>query len=389
MSDNDESSGESEINFTPLYEPPWLRMNQAERAAYAREWVTETVPQMIQQNEDLRAATSQSVMMSDGRDFQKPSDFTPWSKNVANQPKIVRLWRANLLWAARTMRSLYPRKAVAVVNMACSDVKGGNFLNGGTGLEDQLLINTSLFHHLPYSFYNPGRVWAEGDLIFSQNVRVIRSGAMVMLPEKRQYWIDVISSEAVRHPQVTKDNEYQQKAQRDAMRKKIQDIMYCAVKRGVRHLIFGPYGCSLGHPPSRIAELMVEVMMSFDWKKLGLEDIIIVLPEGFAGSQIWDSFCKVFKTCPLAFIDRDGLDLDRHAFKGFRNESSGNMCGPIDDGPHDDDLQQDDISKDNISIDNNANPADDDNVHTDLNIGPSDSDDEKFHSCRSAPPPPH
>lgn len=162
-------------------------------------------------------------------------------------------------------RSRNPKASrVAVLNMASPLRPGGGFLNGATSQEESLCMRSTLYTALRDDFYRLpefGGVWTPDILVFRAHHEDAPD-----LPKNERFFVDVITSAMIRHPDVELDDDglkrFVNEQDREITEKKMRAVMRIAKGEGVRKLVLGAWGCgAYGGPVPDVAAIWRKVLL--------------------------------------------------------------------------------------------------------------------------------
>jgi hypothetical protein len=211
---------------------------------------------------------------------------------------------------------------VCILNMANAYRQGGGWLEGTTAQEETICYRTSLIPTLKILYYPipdvhpmPGITnenlqkqaeFASSNeesnhvgVIFSPRVAITRSGAPYWEPYAwdgknpegifEPMTISVVSAAAVDLRPTSNDghrnwDEYPVPELREVMRDKIRLILRVTVRRRMRRLVLGAFGCGVfRNPPREVATLFAEVFAEDEFQGGWWEEIVFAIKVGEDG----------------------------------------------------------------------------------------------------------
>jgi uncharacterized protein (TIGR02452 family) len=152
---------------------------------------------------------------------------------------------------------------VGVLNMASMLAPGGGFLNGASGQEASLCMNTTLLPSLSDEFYPLPEVSA----IYTPDVLVFRDEHTGDLEKKNRWFVDCVSGGTLRFPSITVDEStgrgsYSNDKDRDLVLEKMRAVMRIFQAKKVSRVVLGAWGCgAFGHPVGEVAAAWKKVLL--------------------------------------------------------------------------------------------------------------------------------
>lgn len=139
-----------------------------------------------------------------------------------------------------------------VLNMASDRHVGGGVTRGARAQEEELCRRSTLYpclkvleKHYPWHPLTTS--------VFTPKVGVFRDEDYSWLP--KPFYVNVISSAALRRPEHTKDGRYKSKDYQD-MKARATAFLSVCVRHNQRHLVLSAWGCgAFGNPPKGVAHL--------------------------------------------------------------------------------------------------------------------------------------
>lgn len=260
--------------------PPSSRRDA--RAKRAKQTLNKDIPAILQSSARARKGVDSSELITnppalhvqDGTTvdtsyatLQKASSDV--SSTVSSEPVHVSLQIADTFQAAaRLLGSSKFKNAkssrIVVLNMASPLRAGGGFLNGASSQEESLCMRSTLYPALRDEFYRLpeiGGVYTSDVLVF----RPHHEGAPD-LPKTERFFVDVVSSAMLRHPDTDEDEDgekcYANQQDREMAEKKMRAVMRMVRSKGIRRVVLGAWGCgAFGNPVKEIALLWKKVLV--------------------------------------------------------------------------------------------------------------------------------
>ncbi|KAI1814398.1 hypothetical protein GGS20DRAFT_548887 [Poronia punctata] len=174
-----------------------------------------------------------------------------------------------------------PPQKIGILNMASPLSPGGGFLNGSTTSQEESLLcmRTTLLPSLRDEFYRLpelGIVYTPDVLVFASSppppssTSDTKDGEETLLPKNDRWYIDVLTSSMLRHPETTQTDHsghhhrhyYTSKPDRELATLKMRAVMRVFASKGCTHVILGAWGCGVyGNPVSEIAKAWRRVLL--------------------------------------------------------------------------------------------------------------------------------
>lgn len=212
---------------------------------------------------------------------------------------------------------------VAVLNMASPLRPGGGFLNGATSQEESLCMRSTLYPALSEEFYRLpefGGLWTPDVLVFRAHYDDAPD-----LPKNERFFVDIITSAMIRHPDVEVDDDglkrFVNQQDREITEKKMRAVMRIAKSKGVKKLVLGAWGCgAYGGPVPDVAAIWRKVLLGG-----GQADARSRRKVSASKADKWDGMQIVFaikeRAMAGSFAHHFGMDLEAEAeVKGGENE---------------------------------------------------------------------
>lgn len=267
---------------TPSKGAPPAASRKDARAKRARQTLNRDIPVILQSSARARVGVNSSELVvnppalraqharagsNGGVMIEEASSET--SSTVSSEPVQIRLQVADTFQAAAHLLESSKFKnakssRVAVLNMASPLRAGGGFLNGASAQEESLCMRSTLYPALKDEFYRLpefGGVYTPDIMVF----RPHHEGAQD-LPKNERFFVDVVSSAMLRHPDTEEDEEgekiYASQQDRRIVEKKMQAVMNMVRAKGVRRLVLGAWGCgAFGNPVKEVAAIWKKVLL--------------------------------------------------------------------------------------------------------------------------------
>lgn len=154
---------------------------------------------------------------------------------------------------------------VCILNMASPLRPGGGVLSGATSQEEFLCARTTLLPSLKENFYRLpelGGIWTSDVLAFRSALPLGDSSGELGAGER--YWLDVISAGMLRFPELEGEEEEEKrlgKKDREIVEAKMRAVLRIAVRKGVKTLVLGAWGCgAYGNPVADVAKAWRKVL---------------------------------------------------------------------------------------------------------------------------------
>lgn len=135
-------------------------------------------------------------------------------------------------------------------------------MNGATAQEESLCYRSSLSLTLKREFYPI----PEAAVVYSPRVVIMRTGQkagynlMDLSEPSNLPVVSVISSAALRHPQLDAARRYKFSSDRESMKRKMRSLLRVAVREQHRRLVLGAFGCgAFKNPNKEVAAMWAEV----------------------------------------------------------------------------------------------------------------------------------
>lgn len=194
---------------------------------------------------------------------------------------------------------------VAVLSMASPLRPGGGVFTGATSQEESLCVRSTLYPSLREGFY---RLPPLGS-IYTPDVLVFRDEDNKDLPKRDRFYVDVISSAALRFPEV-EAGRYEKAGDRELMWEKMRGVMRVAVQGGVSKIVLGAWGCgAYGNPVEEVADGWRRVLVASAGKG------------GRGGKEEWDGVEEVvFAISTKQAEGKNQLEVFRKVFEGVALE---------------------------------------------------------------------
>lgn len=182
-------------------------------------------------------------------------------KNLNMNPKFekttVKVVNSDSFDCARTLTS----DKVMVLNLANNTYAGSTVASGGIAQEQCLYLCSNL----PYRREVKHDPFDEDEVIYTDNVEIIRSGKRFLNPEERKI-VSVIACAAIVSPSLTQDNkDFRYEEDRDLTRLKIDMIFRTAYFEGCDSLVMSGFGCGVfGNSAYAIAKLFNEAIEKYN-----------------------------------------------------------------------------------------------------------------------------
>lgn len=260
------------------------------RAKRAKQTLNKDIPAVLQSSERARKGVESSELITNppapralkpkivsNGDATVEEASSETSSTVVTETVQISLQVADTFQAAaRLLESSKFKNAkssrVAVLNMASNLRAGGGFLNGASAQEESLCMRSTLYPALRDEFYRLpefGGIYTSDVLVF----RTHHEGAPD-LPKSERFFVDVVSSAMIRHPDVEEDDDgekcYASQQDRTIAEKKMRAVMRMVRSKGVRRIVLGAWGCgAFGNPIKEVAALWKKVLLS---KQSGTSD---------------------------------------------------------------------------------------------------------------------
>lgn len=146
-------------------------------------------------------------------------------------------------------KALYPESnKVGVLNFASAKNPGGGFMGGAQAQEESLARSSSLYLSIDpmqemYDYNRAQRTYVYSDyMIYSEGVVFFRNDEMEFV---EPYQVDVLTSPAVNVGAMLQNNRSELAKVDEAMLKRLDKLLAVFVKKGVKHLVLGAWGCGV------------------------------------------------------------------------------------------------------------------------------------------------
>lgn len=282
-------------------------LNKAGRAKLAKETINKTIPNILKSNTQAREANNKSELIHYSPNHEKKLVHVPPTSEAGSStpneqpPPItprVRVVKLDTFDAAHSiLQDLHfntTKGRVAVLNMASAMSPGGGVLRGALAQEEALCVRSTLYPSLYDEYY---RI-PESAAIYSHDVLVFRSSALVELPKSDWWFVDVISCAAIKNPDLVKDANgklvYELEKDKEVMSMKVKLILQIAKEKNISHLVLGALGCGAYHnPPEEVAKIFKKVILG-DRKRAGVSGIEEIVFAIFDEGENLKTFSEVF-----------------------------------------------------------------------------------------------
>jgi len=295
-------------------------MNKAARASLAKETINKQIPSILASNARARSGVQRARRLLGSQDLPK-LPASPSHKRSAEQPSLSIVFRpVDTLEAAGAIYANHPKARIAVLNMASPLQPGGGVLRGAKAQEESLCMRSTLYPSLRSEWYRH----KPDTVIYTPDVLVFKSAApqLDFLDTKDQFYVDVISCAAPRHPELAETDigedktlRYMDPRDEESMALKIKYIMRTAVQMGVTHLVLGALGCgAYRNPIKQVAAMMRRCLLGRsssspseeDWAAAGLTDIVFAVLDDTPEQKVWNGFTEEFQGREGVIIDDGG-----------------------------------------------------------------------------------
>lgn len=145
--------------------------------------------------------------------------------------------------------ALDPEKnKIGVLNFASAKNPGGGFMGGAQAQEESLARSSSLYLSIDqmqemYKFNASRKTYVYSDyMIYSEGVVFFRNDEMELIPH---YQIDVLTSPAVNVGAMLQNKRSELAQVDDTMLLRMDKMLALFVKRGIKHLVLGAWGCGV------------------------------------------------------------------------------------------------------------------------------------------------
>ncbi|KAF8464880.1 hypothetical protein BDZ91DRAFT_729065 [Kalaharituber pfeilii] len=144
--------------------------------------------------------------------------------------------------------------------MASPLCPGGGFLNGATAQEESLCMRNKGCVYTPDICVFRGRY---GQDQANEESHHQPHPADKVNPPKEWWYVDVITSAALRQPEVLSDvSRYAKDQDREIMREGMRLVLRAAMLGGCRKIVLGAWGCgAYGNPVQEVAQLWKRVLL--------------------------------------------------------------------------------------------------------------------------------
>ena len=295
-------------------------MNKAARASLARETINKQIPSILASNANAQSGVQRAQRLLGSKDLPK-LPASPSQDDVAEKPSLSITFRpVDTLGAAQALHENHPKTRVAILNMASPLQPGGGVLRGARAQEESLCMRSTLYPSLRSEWYRH----KPDTVIYTPDVLVFKSPAphFALLDPKDQFYVDVISCAAPRHPELAeadvgdgKTLRYADPRDEESMALKIKYIMRTAVKMGVTHLVLGALGCgAYQNPIQQVAGIMRRCLLGRkpgnpseeDWVAAGVTDIVFAILDSTPEQRVWNGFVEEFRGREGVIIENGG-----------------------------------------------------------------------------------
>ena len=150
---------------------------------------------------------------------------------------------------------------VGLLNMASERCPGGGVRHGAKAQEEEICRRTTLYRTL--AAVDGGYPLAFDEIVYSPGVVVVKDARGRRLAESDRATIDVLSSAAIRRPDVVETagegSRFRHASDRETMRLKIRILLQTAERHGLNSLVLGAWGCgAFANPVEDVARLFAE-----------------------------------------------------------------------------------------------------------------------------------
>ncbi|MDG1333821.1 MAG: TIGR02452 family protein [Crocinitomicaceae bacterium] len=140
------------------------------------------------------------------------------------------------------------KNRIAVLNFASAKNPGGGFMGGAQAQEESLARSSSLYLSINemqemYKFNKSRKTYVYSDyMIYSDQVVFFRNDEMELI---KHYEVDVLTSPAVNVGAMMQNKRSELSKVDDAMLQRLDKMLALFVKKGVKHLVLGAWGCGV------------------------------------------------------------------------------------------------------------------------------------------------
>ncbi|RVX69292.1 hypothetical protein B0A52_06885 [Exophiala mesophila] len=279
-------------------------MNKTARASLAKETINVQIPNILSSNARARKGVSQARQILGTIDLPKLPAKT--MKHEQQKSLQITLRHVDTLEAAHGLLQEKGKSRIAVLNMASPLQAGGGVLRGARAQEESLCLRSTLYPSLRQEWYRH----KPDAIIYTPDVLVFKSTGHMrdMLKPEEQFYVDVISAAAPRHPEVEVSNDgvqnYSDPKDEEMMALKIKYIMRTAAKMSATHVVLGALGCGAYHNPiKKVASIMRRVLLGTprskgpeeDWEAAGIKEVVFAILDETREQTVWNGFVEEFR----------------------------------------------------------------------------------------------
>ena len=288
-------------------------MNKAARAALAKETINKQIPAILASNTKAHIGVQRAKRLLGSTELSKLASI-PIDDTQAKPVLSIILRQTDTLEAARALLDGDSNARVAVLNMASPLQPGGGVLRGAKAQEESLCMRSTLYPSLRPEWYRH----RPDTVIYTPDVLVFKSPSpeMEFLSAEDQFYVDVISCAAPRHPEVTKledgTTKYDDPKDEESMALTIKYIMRTAVKMSASCVVLGALGCgAYRNPIKQVAGMMRRSLLGRrpgaspdeNWAAAGITKVVFAILDESPRQAVWNGFAKEFAGQPGVVIE--------------------------------------------------------------------------------------
>lgn len=184
-------------------------------------------------------------------------------------------------------------KHVLVQNLASHKRPGGGWMTGAAAQKESLCYRSSLSLTLKREFYPI----PESAVVYSPRVVIMRTGQkagynlMKGTEPDALPVVSVISSAALRHPQLDATRKYKFPSDRETMKRKMRSFLRVVAREQHRRLVLGAFGCGAFKTPNKeVAAMWAEVFGEPEFSGGWWESVIFAVMKDAGGTGNFESF---------------------------------------------------------------------------------------------------